>query len=147
MPSPGSDIAIWDLFGKGVDRPLAQLLGGRRRETIPAYVSGLPRATVRERCDLAREWVGRGYNAIKFAAAVSDEDGIVREMAALREAVGPDIRLMVDLHWKFGAAEAIGLIRRLEAHGLFFAEAPCEPEDIAGQRRRRRRHRHPAGAR
>jgi galactonate dehydratase len=131
----GLDIAIWDLFGKGVNRPLAQLLGGRRRDAIPAYVSGLPKATVRERCDLAVEWIAHGYRAIKFAAAVSDEDGIVRELAALREAVGPDVHLMVDLHWKFSAAEAIGLIRRLEAYGLFFAEAPCEPEDIAGQRR------------
>jgi L-alanine-DL-glutamate epimerase-like enolase superfamily enzyme len=130
----GLDIAIWDLFGKGVGRPLAQLVGGRRHEIIPAYVSGLPRATVKERCDLALEWVGRGYRAIKFAVAVSEDGGIVREMAALREAVGPDIHLMVDLHWKFSAAEAIGLIRRLEQHGLFFAEAPCEPEDKAGQR-------------
>jgi L-alanine-DL-glutamate epimerase-like enolase superfamily enzyme len=131
----GVDIAIWDLYGKSIGRPLAQLLGGQRRQEIPAYVSGLPRATVRERCDLAVEWARRGFRGIKFAVAVSDEGGIVGEMAALREAVGPDIHLMVDLHWKFGAAEAIGLIRRLEAHGLFFAEAPCEPEDVAGQRR------------
>jgi galactonate dehydratase len=128
----GVDIAVWDLFGKCVDRPLSSLLGGTRRSTIPAYVSGLPKATLRERCDHAVEWVSRGYKAIKFAAAMSD-DGIVREMAALREAVGPDIHLMVDLHWKFTAGEAIRLIRRLEAHDLYFAEAPCEPEDIEGQ--------------
>ena len=54
-------------------------------------------------------------------------------MAALREAVGPDIDLMVDLHWKFTAGEAIHVIRQLEAHNLYFAEAPCEPEDIDGQ--------------
>jgi galactonate dehydratase len=129
----GIDIAIWDLFGKGVGRPLSQLLGGARRSAIPAYVSGLPRATVKERCDLAVEFVAKGYRAIKFAAAVSDDDGIVKEMAALREAVGPGIHLMVDLHWKFTAPEAIRLIRKLEAHDLFFAEAPCETEDVEGQ--------------
>lgn len=130
----GVDIAVWDLLGRLTDRPLAALVGGKRYDTIPAYVSGLPRASLKERCDLASEWVGKGFRAIKFAAAVSD-DGIVREMAALREAVGPDVDLMVDLHWKFEASEAVRLIRKLEAHNLYFAEAPVEPEDIEGQAR------------
>lgn len=130
----GVDIALWDLFGKNVGLSIASLLGGARRDSFPAYVSGLPKATIQERCDLASEWVSKGFKAIKFAAAMSD-DGIVKEMAALREAVGPDIDLMVDLHWKFEAAEAIRLIRRLEVHNLYFAEAPCQPEDIEGQQR------------
>jgi galactonate dehydratase len=128
----GVDIAVWDLFGKGVNQPLAKLLGGTRHERLPAYVSGLPKATLQERCDLAVEWVAKGFRAIKFAAAVSEKD-IVAEMAALREAVGPNVELMVDLHWKFTAGEAIRVIRQLEAHNLFFAEAPCEPEDMEGQ--------------
>lgn len=128
----GVDIAVWDLYGKIAGLPLAKLLGGRRHDRLPAYVSGLPKATLKERCDLAVEWARKGYKGIKFAAAVSEE-GIVAEMAALREAVGPNVDLMVDLHWKFTAGEAIRLIRRLEAHNLYFAEAPCEPEDIEGQ--------------
>jgi L-alanine-DL-glutamate epimerase-like enolase superfamily enzyme len=128
----GVDIAVWDLFGKNVDRPLASLLGGLRHPTMPAYVSGLPKATLKERCDLAVEWVAKGYRAIKFAAAVAEKD-IVAEMAALREAVGADVHLMVDLHWKFTAGEAVRLIRQLEAYDLYFAEAPCEPEDMEGQ--------------
>jgi len=128
----GVDIALYDLTGKVLNVPISTLLGGRRHDAIPAYVSGLPRATIKERCDLALEWVGKGYKGIKFAAAVSDE-GIVAEMAALREAVGPDIDLMVDLHWKFEAAEAIRLIRRLEAYNLYFAEAPVQPENLEGQ--------------
>jgi L-alanine-DL-glutamate epimerase-like enolase superfamily enzyme len=128
----GVDIAVWDLYGKQTGLPVSALLGGKRHTKLPAYVSGLPKATLKERCDLAVEWVRKGYKAIKFAAAVSDE-GIVAEMAALREAVGPGIDLMVDLHWKFTSAEAIRLIRRLEAHNLYFAEAPCEPEDLEGQ--------------
>jgi len=128
----GIDIALWDLLGKLLDVPLSTLLGGRRHDMLPAYVSGLPKTTLKERCDLAVEWVGRGFRAIKFAAAMSDE-GVVAEMAALREAVGPQVRLMVDLHWKYTAAEAISLIRRLAAHDLAFAEAPCQPEDLEGQ--------------
>jgi len=130
----GIDIALWDLFGRRAGLSVAQLLGGSRRRSLPAYVSGLPRATLAERCDMARDWVDRGFRAIKFAAAMSD-DGIVTEMAALREAVGPEVDLMVDLHWKFEAAEAIRLIRRLEAYNLYFAEAPCQPEDMEGQAR------------
>ena len=125
------DIAIWDLFGKLVNQPVSALLGGRRHATLPAYVSGLPAATLRERCDMAAEWVRRGFTAIKFAAVVSD-DGVVREAAALREAIGPDVALMVDLHWKFSTPDAIRLLRRLLPYDLLFAEAPCQPEDHAG---------------
>ncbi|MEM9756145.1 MAG: mandelate racemase/muconate lactonizing enzyme family protein [Pseudomonadota bacterium] len=128
----GVDIAVWDLFGQITGLSIAQLLGGCRHRALPAYVSGLPRATLQERCDLAVDWTRKGFRAIKFAAAVSD-DGIVTEMAALREAVGDGVDLMVDLHWKFEASEAIALIRRLEPYGLYFAEAPVQPEDLEGQ--------------
>jgi L-alanine-DL-glutamate epimerase-like enolase superfamily enzyme len=130
----GVDIALWDLFGRRAGLTVAQLLGGARAQSLPAYVSGLPAATLRERCEMAEAWVARGFRAIKFAAAMSDE-GIVQEMAALREAVGPEVDLMVDLHWKFEAAEAVRLIRRLEPLNLYFAEAPCQPEDLEGQAR------------
>jgi len=128
----GVDIAVWDLFARRLGRPLHDLLGGRRHQAIPAYVSGLPKATLRERCDLALDWIARGFDAIKFAAAMSDE-GVIEEMVALREAVGPRVRLMCDLHWKFTAPEAVRIIRQLERHDLWFAEAPVEAEDIEGQ--------------
>lgn len=125
------DIALWDICGKLAGVPVRKLLGGERRTSIPAYVSGLPRATLAERIELAQEFVGKGYTAIKFAAAVSSE-GIEAEMEALRTALGPDIKLMIDFHWMFGAGEAAALIRRLEPYGLFFAEAPVKPEDVEG---------------
>ncbi len=75
-------------------------------------MSGLPCATLDERVALAREWVAKGFDAIKFAAAVSHE-GIVAEMRALRDALGPDVKIAVDLHWKFNAAEAIQLLDEL----------------------------------
>ncbi len=128
----GVDIALWDLYGRTTGLSVSQLLGGRRQETLPAYVSGLPRATLQERCDLAVEWVNKGFKAIKFAGAVAD-DGMVKEMAALREAIGPGVDLMVDMHWKHEAAEAVSIIRKLEAHGLYFAEAPVQSEDMTGQ--------------
>jgi L-alanine-DL-glutamate epimerase-like enolase superfamily enzyme len=126
------DIALWDLLGKRLGVPVSTLLGGRRHHRIPAYVSGLPKATLRERCDLALHWMSKGFRAAKFAAVVAD-DGVVAEMAALREALGEAPEIMADLHWRHTAPEAIRLIRRLEPHRLAFAEAPCAPEDIEGQ--------------
>ena len=128
----GVDIAIWDLFGKLLGQPLVKLLGGQRMDSIPAYVSGLPRATLDQRLELARDFRLRGFDAFKYAAAVSFE-GIVNEMRVLREGLGPDVKLMVDLHWKFTAQEAIQLIDQLAPHRPYFVEAPCQPEDIEGQ--------------
>ena len=128
----GVDIAIWDLFGKLLGQPVVKLLGGQRMERIPAYVSGLPRSTLAERLELARAFRARGFDAFKYAAAVSQE-GIVQEMRVLREGLGPDVKLMVDLHWKFTAQEAIQLVDQLAPYQPYFVEAPCQPEDIEGQ--------------
>ena len=128
----GVDIAVWDLFGKLLGQPVVKLLGGQRSATLPVYVSGLPRATLEQRVALAQEFRSRGFDAFKYAAAVSQE-GIVNEMRALREGLGPDVKLMVDLHWKFTAQEAIQLIDQLTPYRPYFVEAPCQPEDIEGQ--------------
>ncbi len=127
----GVDIALWDLAAKLAGLPLVKLLGGQRTDRLPAYVSGLPRPKLEERVALAREWIAQGFDAVKYAAAVSYE-GIVAEMRALREGLGPDVKLMVDLHWKFTAAEAIQLIGELAPYRPYFAEAPCAPEDLEG---------------
>ena len=126
------DIALWDLAGKCAGQSVMQMLGGARHARIPAYASGLPRATLAERVDLARELVAQGFRGVKFAAVVS-HDGVVAEMRALRDALGHDIEIMVDLHWKYTATEAITLIRALEPHRPYFAEAPCAPEDMDAQ--------------
>ena len=125
------DIALWDLLGKRLGVNVATLLGGQRHARIPGYVSGLPRATLDERVEFAREWQAKGFRGFKFAAVVAD-DGAEAEIVALREGLGPKAEIMADLHWRHTAAEAIRLIRRLEPHRLAFAEAPCAPEDIEG---------------
>ena len=106
------------------------MLGGARTKRIPAYVSGLPRATLAERVALAREWIDRGFRAIKYAGAVSTD--VVEEMHALRTALGADVDLMVDLHWRYPADEAIDVAKRMAAARPYFIEAPCAPEDIVG---------------
>lgn len=128
----GVDIAIWDLFGKLVGQPVVKLLGGQRQTQIPAYVSGLPGKTLDDRLRVAKDFKARGFDAFKYHSAVSF-DGIVEEMRVLREGLGSEVKLMVDLHWKFTAQEAIQLIEQITPYRPYFVEAPCQPEDIEGQ--------------
>ena len=99
--SPASTSRCGTSSAKLAGLPLVKLLGGAAHDRLPAYVSGLPRRDARRS---AWRWrasaSGKDFDAIKYAAAVS-HDGIVAEMRALREALGPDVKLMVDLHWKF----------------------------------------------
>lgn len=125
------DIALWDLHGKRRGAPVRDLIGRTVNAVVPGYLSGLPAATLDERVALAREWQARGVDAFKFAAVVSHE-GIVAEMAALRETLGDAAEVMVDLHWKFDAAEARALAGQLARYRPTFIEAPVKPEDVAG---------------
>jgi len=125
------DIALWDAAGRLEGKSVAELLGGRLRESIPAYVSGLPEPTLPERTALAQEWMAKGFDSFKFAAPVAD-DGIVREISELRSALGPDARIACDMHWAHTPDEAIVAIREMEPHGLWFAEAPIATEDVQG---------------
>jgi L-alanine-DL-glutamate epimerase-like enolase superfamily enzyme len=160
------DIALWDLYGKQRGMPIRELLAECRAEarptgacrsglgptpltavhaTVPGYLSGLPAATLRERVAFAADNYRAGHRAFKFAAAVSHE-GIVEEMAALRRALGADAQIMVDLHWKFTADQALALIRELTPYRPHFIEAPVKPEDHRGLARVARESRVPIAA-
>jgi L-alanine-DL-glutamate epimerase-like enolase superfamily enzyme len=125
------DIALWDLHAQAHGRPLRDMFGQTMNPIVPGYVSGLPAATLPERAALARAMYEDGHRVFKFAAAVS-HDGIVAEMAALRDALGPAAEILIDLHWKYDADEALDLIRTLEPFRPTLVEAPVAPEDIAG---------------
>ncbi len=128
----GLDMALWDLRGKLLGQPVWQLLGGRRHERLAVYVSGLPGATREERAALGKQWVDRGFSALKFAAVVADE-GEIGEIEAIRGEVGPAPKILADLHWRYTALEAIRVIERLCEYDLYLAEAPVAPEDLEGQ--------------
>ncbi|MGV3651171.1 MAG: mandelate racemase/muconate lactonizing enzyme family protein, partial [Devosia sp.] len=124
------DIALWDICGKMAGLPVAKLLGGRRHQTIPAYVSGLPGATEAERLDMARGWQEKGFNSFKFATPAVDDP--VREFQMLREGLGPKAEIAADLHWRHSDAEMLMLAQQVVQYRPWFLEAPCKPEDIAG---------------
>jgi len=125
------DCALWDLCGKAAGQPVWQLLGGAYRKEIPAYVSGLPVEKLEDKIALALDWKAKGFKAIKLQIGYGiDED--LRIMAALREALGRDFRLMIDAHWNYTVPQAIRLARGLEELGVEFLECPLNPELSVG---------------
>lgn len=123
------DIALWDIAGKITNRSVADLLGGKQRDTIPAYLSGLPEKTLPQRCELAAQWQQRGFDRLKFALPVADA-GAAEELRALREALGNDVEIACDLHWAFFAEDAVKLAHTMASDRPWFLEAPVVTEDI-----------------
>jgi L-talarate/galactarate dehydratase len=129
------DIALWDIRGKAAGVPLARLLGGLR-DRVPAYASGaMMRTTPLDQLERAAAvLVGKGFRQIKSQMAV---DGLtpaqeVERMRAIRNAVGPDIALMVDINQRWSVHEAISIGQRVEDLGLAWLEDPTAPDDHEG---------------
>jgi galactonate dehydratase len=139
------DMACWDLMGQSLGVPIHRLLGGRFRDRIPAYANGWYQAErdPAEIARFARVVVARGYRALKldpFGAAFVRLSAPERRLSlaiveAVRAAVGPDIELMIEMHGRFGEAEAIGLARDLEPFRPAWIEEPVPPENPEPLRR------------
>lgn len=133
----GVDIAIWDLLGKHYATPVATLLGGRR-DRVFAYASGGLYAEGKTAADLGQEmhgYVQRGFRGVKLKIAGAQHREDVSRVAAAREAIGPDIRLMVDAVYALGVPDAIRMAKALERYDVYFLEAPVHPADVSGMAR------------
>lgn len=117
----GIEMALWDLKGKALDTPVWNLLGGKIRDRIWAY----SHASTAER---AQELVERGFTALKTGGVKEP----LQRVKTIREAVGPDVDLMVDAHgppW-LTTRDAIRLGQALEEYDLLFYEDPVPPENV-----------------
>ena len=160
----GIEIALWDLLGRALDTPISTLFGGRFRDRIRIYADCHAGATPdpADYAARAREVTGAGFTAIKFdldtpnpyTIDISDDPHPrrrwfepfnrtigAREMAwmvdvvrAVREAVGPEVMVAMDAHWKYGVNDAIKLAQALEPFDLLWLEDLVPPENLEAQR-------------
>src|SRR2546426_1340035 len=132
----GFDIACHDLIGKTTGRPLHKLLGGARRDRVRAYASTLFRPTpeaMRRACEF---YLSRGFTAVKFGWGIFGQNRKqdIALVAAAREALGPEVALLVDPGWMVNrsAYDAIELCRALEPYNVFWLEDFLHPECYDG---------------
>lgn len=135
----GFDIACHDIMGKAIGRPLYKILGGAFRSKVRAYASTLFRSSpddIKRACEF---YLSRGFTAIKFGWGVfgRDRKRDIALVAAAREAIGPEVELMVDPGWMTPRSpfEAIELLRALEPYRIFWLEDFLHPENYDGYAR------------
>jgi L-alanine-DL-glutamate epimerase-like enolase superfamily enzyme len=128
------DIAVWDACGKTLGQPLHRLLGGYR-DRLPTYASdGLWYSlSPAELAASAKRHVERGFGAVKLRLGREATPELeVRRVQAVREAVGPDVRIMVDINESWSPTRARRGGRALQDAGIAWLEDPIHHLDIAG---------------
>jgi len=134
------DIALWDIKGKRLGVPIYDLLGGKTRNKVRCYIHVRGHtldALVQDAMAKARQ----GFTAVRFSpwsphfyrhrSYAEWAEEAVRRVGAVREAVGPDVDICVEIHRQMNPAEAIALGRRLEQFNPFFYEDPMLPDSPA----------------
>ena len=131
------DIALWDIKGKRLGVPVYELMGGRTRHRVRCYMHVV--GDIRD--ELVADAVAKrdqGFTALRFSPFAPDyylhtahaewEEEAVRRVQAVREAVGPEVDLCVEIHREMSPAESTWLGRRLEPFRPYFYEDPMLPD-------------------
>lgn len=129
----GIDIALWDILGKYLNQPIYTLLGGSFREEVPVYASVLMPNSPKQAADLAENMVKEGFSAIKFGwGGLLDEDTekLTNFVRTIRDIVGPEVDLMIDIGQPLELHQAIELAQRLEEYKVYFLEEPLSPDHL-----------------
>jgi galactonate dehydratase len=135
------EMACWDIFGKAVGKPVYQLLGGAVRDRIKAYANGwyTVERTPEEFHAAAKRAIARGYQAVKFdpfgagfyEMERAEKRKVITLVEAVRDAIGPDAEIMIEMHGRFNPATAIEMSRELERFTPSWVEEPVPPENLA----------------
>lgn len=133
------EFALWDIVGKSLGQPVYNLLGGKLHDDVPAYANGWFSAETgtSDIAGAARSVVAKGYRGLKFDPFwglgrdpdLADLRRGIEDVAAVRDAVGPDIKVMVDGHGRFSVATANRIAHQLAELGVYWFEEPIDPEN------------------
>jgi galactonate dehydratase len=133
------EMACWDIMGKALNLPVYKLLGGAVRDKIKAYANGwyTVERTPEAFHAAAKKVVERGYTALKvdpFGAGFyelepAEKIRSISLIEAIRDSVGPDMEIMIEMHGRFSPASAIELSRELEKFKPAWVEEPVPPDN------------------
>jgi L-alanine-DL-glutamate epimerase-like enolase superfamily enzyme len=121
------DIALWDLKGRAIGRPVHALLGGALRPRVPAYVTGFYYRDGERPDDLVREaamYREHGYRTVKVKVGGLTPEGDAERVGRIRKAVGRDVAIMLDANQGWDLPTAIRAARLCEPHDIFWLEDP-----------------------
>ena len=133
------DIALWDLKGKAVDRPVHALLGGALRARVPAYVTGFYYRDGERPDDLAREaamYLEQGYRTLKVKVGGLSPEADAERVGLIRKAAGRDVALMLDANQGWNLPTALRCARLCAPHDIFWLEDPMPWYDERASLRR-----------
>lgn len=131
------DIGLWDIRAKTAGLPLYKLLGGFR-DRVPTYIAGGYYEEGKGLKELAQEMIDNvelGARAIKMKVGALPLREDVARVKAVREAIGPDVKLLVDANCAYRSYQAIQFAKRIEDYDIFWFEEPVAPDDYDGHRR------------
>ena len=134
----GLDIALWDIRGKALNRPIADLLGGVKRDRIRMYASSMRRdMTPIQEARRAASFVEQGYSGYKLHSAIPGKmddpaDYTIATVTEVRAAVGDDIDILVDVNGAYSVHHSIEIGKQLEQLGVFHFEEPRPHYDLDG---------------
>jgi D-galactarolactone cycloisomerase len=131
------DIALWDCLGRAHGKPVCKLLGGAYRTSLQPYATGFYRVDGRQypadAIEEARRHLGSGFRAMKLKIGFGIEEDL-DYILAVRDAIGPGPKLMIDANHAYNVSSARRLLRALEPADIHWFEEPISPEDIDGYR-------------
>ena len=127
------DVALWDIIGQAAGLPLHRLWGHFRSE-VPVYGSGVWRGLDGDgMAEKSARLVAEGYGAVKMQVGhIWSDARDVSNVAQVRDAVGPDVDIMVDVNMAWNTDKAIIMGRRLDELGIYWLEEPVRPDDFSG---------------
>lgn len=134
------EVACWDIIGKATGRPIYDLIGGRYHQELPAYANGWytgPR-TAESFAERAQAVIDKGYTAMKFdpfgsawrTMSLEDRHLSIDIVRAIRETVGPEVQLMIEVHSRFSVSEAVWVGERIAEYEPTWFEEPTPHQNI-----------------